>query len=64
MRLRLIPYEMACQHASDFALSYNLKGIVSRDGVSTETTDVYSSLGLNIASRICFTLVKSRVKNI
>jgi hypothetical protein len=40
------------------------KGIVSRDGVSTENIDAFSSLGLNIVSCISFTLVKSLVKTI
>jgi hypothetical protein len=41
-----------------------IKGIVSRDGLSTETIGVYSSLGLNNPPHICLTPRKSRVKNL
>jgi hypothetical protein len=44
--------------------SRRFKGIVSRDGVSTEAIDVYSTSGLNIAPPISFILVNLSVKNI
>jgi hypothetical protein len=41
-----------------------LKGVVSRDGLSTETIGVYSSLGLNNPLCICLTPRKTCVKNL
>jgi hypothetical protein len=45
------------------SINHQLKGIVWRDGVSTETSGVYS-LDLNNPPRIFFTLVNSRIKKL